>query len=156
MGYLRVIEADAGDFAEICKLEQACFAAPWPVEVLYEDICANRNRYYLLKDGEQAVGYAGVWMILDEAHINKICVSPAHRGKGYGKYLMQGILESVWRLGADSLTLEVRRSNAAAISMYVDFGFAVEGIRKNYYEDTGEDALIMWKKGIRKEMEQRA
>ncbi len=156
MGYLRVIEADAGDFAEICRLEQECFSAPWPVEVLYEDICANKNRYFLLKDGEEAVGYAGVWMILDEAHINKICVSPGHRGKGYGKHLMQGILEAVWRLGADSLTLEVRRSNAAAISMYVDFGFSVEGIRKNYYEDTGEDALVMWKKGIRMEMEQRA
>lgn len=145
-----------GDFADICKLEQECFATPWPVEVLYEDLCANKNRYFLLKDGEEAVGYAGIWMILDEAHINKICVCPKHRGKGYGRRLMEGVTEAVWRLGADSLTLEVRRSNSAAISMYVAFGFEVEGIRKNYYEDTGEDALIMWKKGIRMEMEQRA
>ena len=156
MGCLQVVRAGVGDLSDIYKLEQECFSSPWPIEIIYEDLCANRSQYFLLKDGSAAVGYAGILMILDEVHINKICVSPKYRGMGYGKYLMLGILDSARHSGADSLTLEVRRSNSAAISMYVDFGFQVEGIRKHYYEDTGEDALIMWKKGIAMEMEQQA
>ena len=70
--------------------------------------------------------------------------------------MLQGVLRQVWQLGADSLTLEVRKTNAAAIALYTGLGFEVEGVRKGYYEDTGEDALIMWKRSIRAEMERQA
>lgn len=156
MEQLQVVQAGLGDFSELCRLEQECFSSPWPGKVLKEDLRAKWSRYFLLKNGREALGYAGLWMILDEAHINKICISPLYRRKGYGKYLMQGVLWQAWQLGADSLTLEVRKTNAAAIALYAGFGFEVEGERKGYYEDTGEDALIMWKRGIGAEMERQA
>lgn len=156
MEQLQVVRAGIGDFADLRRLERECFSSPWPSGVLWEDLCSKQSRYFLLRQGKEALGYAGLWMILDEAHINKICISPAHRRKGYGKFLLQGVLRQVWQLGADSLTLEVRKTNAAAIALYTGLGFEVEGVRKGYYEDTGEDALIMWKRSIRAEMERQA
>lgn len=156
MEQVQVVRAGIDDFTELRRLEQECFFSPWPGDVLWEDLCSKRSRYFLLKQGKEALGYAGIWMILDEAHINKICISPRCRRKGYGGQLLQGVLLQAWQLGADSLTLEVRKSNAAAIALYSKFGFEIEGVRKGYYEDTGEDALIMWKRGIRAEMERQA
>ena len=156
MEQLQVVRAGIGDFADLRRLERECFSLPWPCGVLWEDLCSKQSRYFLLRQSRETLGYAGLWMILDEAHINKICISPAHRRKGYGKFLLQGVLRQVWQLGADSLTLEVRKTNAAAIALYTGLGVEVEGVRKGYYEETGEDALIMWKRSIRAEMERQA
>ena len=99
-----------------------------------------------------AVGYAGMWMILDEADINNVCIHPDYQGKGYGNRLVDFVIHEAYSLGADSLTLEVRAGNIRAQKLYARFGFIVEGIRKKYYEDNGEDALIMWKQGLSMEL----
>ena len=155
MSKIEIHRADASHIADIYKLEQACFSQPWPLEILYEDICVNNNPYYVLSVNGEVVGYAGMWLILDEAHINNICVQPEHRLRGYGKLLLDKLIWSAYKNGADSITLEVRASNEAAINLYKKFGFEIEGLRKRYYEDTGEDAFIMWKQGISQEMSYR-
>jgi ribosomal-protein-alanine N-acetyltransferase len=92
----------------------------------------------------QVAGYCGFWLILDEAHITNIAVHPEFRGKGYGKRLLQYVMERARRLGALKMTLEVRVSNHVAQSLYEKMGFVRSGVRKGYYTDNKEDALIMW------------
>lgn len=153
MEQVEVIRADVSYISEIYQLEQDCFKTPWPLEVLYEDICVNHNIYFVIKENGRVVGYAGMWMILDEAHINNICIRREFRKKGYAHRLMERLIEEAYALGADSMTLEVRVSNFRAINLYKDFDFEIEGVRKGYYADNKEDAFIMWKQGIKREME---
>ena len=153
MEQVEVIRADVSYISEIYQLEQDCFKTPWPLEVLYEDICVNHNIYFVIKENGRVVGYAGMWMILDEAHINNICIRREFRKKGYAHRLMERLIEEAYALGADSMTLVVRVSNFRAINLYKDFDFEIEGVRKGYYADNKEDAFIMWKQGIKREME---
>ena len=92
-----------------------------------------------------------MWLILDEAHINNICVHPSYRCRGYGKMLVHRLIRAAYKYGGDSITLEVRKSNLTALTLYNSLGFEEEGVRKGYYQDTGEDAIIMWKQGLQME-----
>ena len=94
--------------------------------------------------GPSVVGYAGLWLMVDEAHITTVAVRQAFRGRGLGKALMLAMLDCARDLGARMVTLEVRKSNATAIKMYEELGFRQQGVRRRYYTDNGEDALIMW------------
>jgi ribosomal-protein-alanine N-acetyltransferase len=90
------------------------------------------------------VGYAGVWVTLDEGHVTTIAVHPGQRGRSVGELLLNGLIDQGLELGAANLTLEVRVSNNAAQQLYLKYGFQPVGTRKRYYTDNGEDALIMW------------
>lgn len=95
------------------------------------------------------VGFAGMWMAFDEAHITTIGVDPESRGKGLGELLLVAMVDEALRRGAGWLTLEVRTSNVAAQTLYRKYGFTVHGTRKRYYSDNNEDALIMWSPSLR-------
>jgi len=90
------------------------------------------------------VGYVGLWMMVDEAHITTVAVRHSFRGRGLGKVLMLAIMELARELGSRMVTLEVRESNTVAIKMYHELGFQQKGLRPRYYTDNGEDAIIMW------------
>ncbi|MDR2610639.1 MAG: ribosomal protein S18-alanine N-acetyltransferase [Clostridiales Family XIII bacterium] len=90
------------------------------------------------------VGYAGLWVVLDEGHITNVAVDPDYRRQGIAAMLLLKLLEAAREKGAKRFTLEVKRSNAAAIALYERFGFRAAGSRKGYYEEDGEDAVIMW------------
>jgi len=92
---------------------------------------------------DQLVGYAGMWLMLDEAHITTIGVRRIARGYGLGELLLQSLIEQAGEMGAQRVTLEVRVSNLVAQNLYRKYGFAEEGVRRRYYSDNGEDALIM-------------
>lgn len=93
---------------------------------------------------QKVIGYGGLWHIMEEGHITNIAIDPAHRNKGYGKFLMKAIMAESSRLGIDYMTLEVRVSNLPAIKLYESLGFISSGIRPKYYSDNQEDANIMW------------
>jgi ribosomal-protein-alanine N-acetyltransferase len=93
---------------------------------------------------EPVIGFAGMWMAFDEAHITTIGVDPAWRGKGLGELLLIAMVDEAFARGANWLTLEVRVSNLAAQTLYRKYGFTVHGARRRYYSDNNEDALIMW------------
>ncbi len=94
------------------------------------------------------IGFAGMWIMLDEAHITTIGVAPEFRGQGLGELLLIDLHEEALRRGAEWLTLEVRVSNDTAQSLYQKYGFTRQGIRRRYYSDNGEDAYIMWSPSI--------
>jgi ribosomal-protein-alanine N-acetyltransferase len=100
-------------------------------------------RYLVVKAGEETVAYAGIWLMVDEAHVTTFAVMPAWRRQGIGGYLMSGLMRLARDVGAGVATLEVRISNEAARSLYQRFGFRPVGLRPRYYSDNGEDALIM-------------
>jgi ribosomal-protein-alanine N-acetyltransferase len=94
------------------------------------------------------VGYGGVWLTVDDAHVTTIAVDPTHRGKGVGELLLNALIDNAYELGARQITLEVRVSNTNAQHLYLKYGFEPAGTRTRYYTDNGEDALIMWTESI--------
>ncbi len=90
------------------------------------------------------VGYGGLWLMMDEAHITTLGVNPEYRGKGLGEFLLIGLIDVAMALGASWLTLEVRVTNISAQKLYEKYTFKVSGTRKGYYTDNNEDAYIMW------------
>ncbi len=133
--------ADADDVAAV---EKASFDVPWTREMFWREV-QNELTYYLLAlDDENVVGYAGTWILSDEAQIMNFAILPSYRGKKIGRMMMARLIDDVKKRGAEKMTLEVRPSNKAAISLYTSFGFKDCGRRPHYYCDNGEDAIIMW------------
>lgn len=129
----------------VAAIEAASFPVPWSLNAFVQEILQNSMAEYLvaLRNGEVA-GYAGAWLILDEAHVTNVAVRPDLRRLGIGRRLMEKLVERVFFLGARKMTLEVRASNLEALTLYESLGFCTKGVRRRYYEDTGEDALVMW------------
>ena len=133
----------------VMVVENLSFKIPWSRQAFVDEITGNNMAmYFVALCNEQVIGYGGMWKILDEGHITNIAVHPEFRRCGAASVIIEKILEISGEKGIKSLTLEVRKSNIAAQNLYQKYGFKSEGIRKGYYSDTGEDALIMWKHGI--------
>lgn len=144
---IRIRRAQIADVEMIWFIEKSSFSKPWSKEAFINEFTTNKFAYYYCLDiGDKMVGYAGMWIILDEAHITNVAIHPDYRGNKLGKLLMSYLIAAAKRLGADSMTLEVRVSNTIAQNLYRKLNFQEQGIRKNYYADTMEDALIMWVK----------
>lgn len=146
MSELIVRRAEEPDVDRIAQLEIECFTTPWTRESVYEDVVKNPRALYVVAEIDGLViGYAGVWSIVDEGHITNVAVDPKFRKLHVGSAIIAVLLEVTEKAGVEHHTLEVRRSNEAAINLYKKFGFEVCGERKGYYQDEGEDALIMWR-----------
>ncbi len=131
----------AADIAEAAALEAAERAQPWS-EGVFADELAGENRVYLAADDGGLVGFGGIMVVDDEAHVTNLLVSPDRRRTGIGRRLMAGLVDAAISEGARHLTLEVRSRNHAARALYEMFGLAPVGMRKGYYGD--DDALILW------------
>ena len=133
----------------VMVVENLSFKIPWSKNAFAEEIANNKFAHYLaaLSDG-QVVGYAGLWKVFDEGHITNIAVHPEFRGNGIGAALVAALVDLAQREEILRMTLEVRKGNHVAQNLYRKFGFTVEGVRKAYYADNGEDAVIMWKNEI--------
>jgi ribosomal-protein-alanine N-acetyltransferase len=137
--------ADISDINEILTIEQTCFSSPWSKSAFYNEIVNNHFATYLVLELDGIiVGYCGVWIIIDEAHITNIAVLPKYQGKKLGEALLNNVILFARSAGAKTMSLEVRVSNLIAKGLYSKLGFQAGGIRKNYYSDNGEDALVMW------------
>lgn len=130
----------------VTKIENHSFPTPWSRTAFSHEIAGNDFAYYIvLLDGNKVVGYAGMWVILDEGHITTIAVHQLYRGNGLGARLLNELILEALRRGCTKMTLEVRPSNLPALTLYQRTGFVSHGVRPGYYADTGEDAVIMWK-----------
>ncbi len=144
------------DLDAVMALEPLCFALPWPRSAYRYELTQNPNGYYLalrphpsLSTGNgpgplpQLLAYGGFWKLYEEAHICTIASHPAYRGRGLGEWLLLHLLGLAQAVEAEIATLEVRVSNLAARHLYERTGFIQTGMRRHYYSDNGEDALIM-------------
>ena len=132
------------DLDAVVAIEAATFPIPWSRDSFQQELERNVAARYLVAEMEgQVIGYAGAWIILDESHITNIAIEESRRGLGYGRALTTALMQYLSNLGAAYATLEVRRSNLRAQNLYKSLGFVELGVRKRYYEDNREDALIM-------------
>jgi ribosomal-protein-alanine N-acetyltransferase len=152
------------DLEQIIPIERTSFPAPWPASAYRYELTQNAlSTYLVLRDGRSAsipsrpkipwllkkapasgvVGYGGFWIILDEGHISTIAIHLGWRGRGLGELMLVALMDAAIMRGAGELTLEVRVSNHVAQNLYRKHGFVQVGLRKHYYHDNNEDALIM-------------
>lgn len=139
-------EMTRSDINDVYEIECESFITPWSKRAITEELTNDVAYYCVMRIGRDHVAYAGMWTFLDEAHITNIAVRRAFRGRGYSKILMQHMMDTARRRGAERMTLEVRENNMVAQNLYKSFGFETAGMRKGYYADTGESAYIMWAK----------
>lgn len=134
------------DINQVLEIENVCFPVPWSRDSFLSEIRNPLAQYLVAEEDFVLQGYAGVWLIFDEGHITNVAVHPRARGKRIGEMLLTNTIAFVSAHGAVTITLEVRTSNDSAQSLYRRMGFEEVGLRKGYYTDNGEDALIMTKK----------
>jgi ribosomal-protein-alanine N-acetyltransferase len=130
----------------VLEVENLSFSEPWSHEAFEGEINNSLAHYCVCLEGCKVIGYGGLWYIIDEAHVTNIAIHPQYRQKNYGKALLNALMAKALILGAHAMTLEVRESNKSAKNLYSQAGFEPYGIRKNYYTNPQENALIMWKK----------
>ncbi len=129
----------------VVAIEQQVFPTPWSLSLYLSELAMGSTRaYYVALVGGEVVGYAGLMVAVGEGHVTTIGVSPRFQRQGIGRRLLLRLATTARERGADDLTLEVRVSNTGAQALYHEFGFAPAGIRKNYYAEVNEDAIVMW------------
>jgi ribosomal-protein-alanine N-acetyltransferase len=129
----------------VVRIETQVYPRPWTHSLFVSELALRSSRaYYVAKVGREIVGYAGLMMSLTDAHVTTIAVDPRWHREGIGSRLLLGLAREAIGRDATALTLEVRLSNRGAQELYKRFGFTAVGVRKGYYGDTGEDALVMW------------
>ncbi|NJP38682.1 ribosomal protein S18-alanine N-acetyltransferase [Bacillus luteus] len=138
---------DTIDIEEVMDVEKRCFSTPWTRDAFWQELTKNQFAYYFVAvHKHKVIGYCGLWVVVENANITNIAVDPEFRQQGVGENLLQSAMEMSRTLGAERLSLEVRVSNHPAQAMYKKYGFEPGGIRKRYYTDNQEDALVMWVK----------
>lgn len=146
MNDLTIRMADAQDADIIAQLEQICFTVPWTRESILRELEENSMALYFVAEVDGTpVGYGGMWIIVDEGHIINIAVLPQYRGRHIASLIMAVLIAFGETRGVTRFTLEVRSSNEPAKAVYRKFRFREEGLRRGYYQDNGEDAIIMWR-----------
>ncbi len=136
-----------GDLDAIAELEKKCFpTSPWSKKMIEDDYKNGLTYYIICEKAGKVIGYGGMWHVINEGHITNIAIAPEEQGKGFGRRLMNEIVSLAKEKRMIGITLEVRAGNKRALNLYESIGFKQEGIRPEYYSDTRESALIMWKK----------
>ena len=145
MANLVIRPMELTDIDQVVDVEIAVFDVPWSEDIFYQEVAENKFAYYfVIEIDEVIVGYAGLWVVIDDAQITNIAISPSYRGYKLGEKLFGFTMEQAIRLGGKRLSLEVRVSNIIAQRMYRKFGLVPGGLRKRYYTDNQEDAIVMW------------
>ncbi len=143
---VELMEMSLEDIDGVCEIENLSFAIPWSRESFESELLRNDlARYMVAKADGKVVAYGGIWIILDEGHITNIAVHPDYRGRKIGEKIVEALSLKAKENDVMRITLEVRASNNAARALYKKLGFVDSGVRKGYYDDNKEDAVIMWK-----------
>jgi ribosomal-protein-alanine N-acetyltransferase len=122
-----------------------CLFLTWTAQSFSSELKDNYlARYFCLELDGKVIGYMGLWIVMGEAHVTNIAIWPGCRGQGWGEYLMRSVMLKMVNSGVFRMTLEVRVSNTPAQNLYSKLGFKSAGLRKKYYSDNQEDAIIMW------------
>jgi ribosomal-protein-alanine N-acetyltransferase len=135
---------DERDIPQLMEIERLSFITPWTEGMFRSQIASgDRTINLVLVDGEEIIGYAAAWLAYDEIHLLSIAVDPATRRRGFGAEILREVVERGGARGGERVILEVRTGNVAARAFYGKHGFVTIGVRRRYYSDTGEDAIVM-------------
>lgn len=133
------------DLRRVMVIENQVYPEPWSHAVFVSELSLRRGRAYrVAREGREMVGYVGLMFVEEEAHVTTVAVAPEHQGRGVGTQMMLGAFRIAREAGCRHISLEVAVSNERAKGLYRRFGFVPVGVRKNYYQLTGQDALVMW------------
>ena len=134
------------DVEAVYAIELATFPSPWTLDSFHYEMRENQFAHYTVavNDAGKIIGFCGMWIVIDSAQITNVAVLPEARGLGIGEALMREAMKVAKEGGADIMSLEVRVTNTVAQNLYRKLEFQDGGIRKGYYTDNGEDALVMW------------
>lgn len=133
------------DIEAVAALESLCFDDPWSASLFADELNNEKAHYFVMREEKTVIGYGGFWKILDEGHIMNIAIHPEVRNRGLGSSLLSQMLSCPEAEDIALWFLEVRVSNKKAIGLYEKFGFSGYHVRKGYYQNNGEDALLMMK-----------
>lgn len=146
---VRLTQIDRELLPQIKSIDLACLGDFWSMDAYAREIDSPNSSLIALITAENVVlGFGCLWAILEEAHITILAVRPEYQQQSLGRYLVWGLLQEANTKGLEWATLEVRASNHAAINLYESFDFIEIGRRRNYYQASNEDALILWRKGL--------
>ena len=136
------------DVEAVYAIELATFPAPWTLDSFHYEMRENQFAHYIvaMNDDNKIIGFCGMWIVIDAAQITNVAVLEEARGLGIGEALMREAMQAAKDGGAEMMSLEVRVTNTVAQNLYRKLEFQDGGIRKGYYTDNGEDALVMWVK----------
>lgn len=153
---IAVFPMTPADLEGVMEVERLSYLTPWSQDAFLSEMMQTYTIYLVAKEGERVVGIAGMHVVWEDAHVTNIAVHPLYRGRGLGERMMQELMERACRRGARRMTLEVRASNTTAQNLYRKLGFttAPGAIRKGYYTDTNEDAVVMWKDPLMEDEQQ--
>ena len=143
---VQISEFQPEELPAVRALELECFSDAWSEKLLQDLLTSSWDKTWVLKEAETVCGYCNFRVIAGEGELMRIAVHGACRGRGYGRLLMERLLKEAEQENVADITLEVRASNAPALALYEAYGFQKEAVRKNYYSDPTEDALIYWKR----------
>ena len=145
LGAVRVVPLRRRHLRPVVRIEEDAYPRPWSASLFLSEIAQRSSRRYTVAIiGPMVVGYCGLMVVGDEGHVTTLTVDPRWQRHGIGTLLLLDLARAAPEAGVRHLTLEVRVGNAPAQSIYRRFGFAPVGVRKNYYSETGEDAIVMW------------
>jgi [ribosomal protein S18]-alanine N-acetyltransferase len=148
----------AAEVPEVVELDQICLGGLWKAEAYLREIESDKSTFIILcienyevEQQPQIIGMGSLWSIVEEAHITLLAVHPEYRRQGLGQLLLLTLLKDAIARQLERATLEVNEHNLAAINLYQKYGFQIAGSRKNYYQPAGDDALVLWLKGIQQD-----
>lgn len=162
MNLLEIVPLTTHLLNEVVRLDRLCFGQLWTIEGYQRELDSPNSEIVLLQIKEQdldkerspvpkkIIGIGCFWRIVDEAHITILAIHPDYQNRGLGQLMLHNLLKKSSELGLETATLEVRDANKPALYLYQKFGFKIAGRRKNYYQKTGEDALVLWCKDLNK------
>ncbi len=141
---LIIEEMKENDIDGVFEVEKNCFEDYWSKDSFKKELSNNLAKYLVAKLDNKVVGYVGIWFVVDEGHITNVAVHEDYRGQKIGDQLIKELVQVCKNNKVISMTLEVRASNVVAQNLYRKYGFKMAGIRKEYYSNNKEDAIIMW------------
>ena len=141
---LTIEEMKENDIDGVFEVEKNCFEDYWSKDSFKKELSNNLAKYLVAKIDNKVVGYVGIWFVAGEGHITNVAVHEDYRGQKIGDHLIKELVQVCKNNKIISMTLEVRASNVVAQNLYKKYGFKMAGIRKEYYSNNKEDAIIMW------------
>ncbi len=150
---LSILPMASSDVSAVTRIERASFSTVWPSDAFFNELSNNKLAHYFVgRIGDRIVAYGGIWVILEDSHVTTLAVDPACRGRRFGEVMLLRLVDEAMERGAAWMTLEVRESNTVAQQLYRKYGFTTVTMRRGYYSDDNESALVMWAGNLKSEL----